>query len=262
MAAGWKPAVWQESRLDDAETENVNVDREETGPLRTCVATRTVRPLDEMLRFVVGPDGSVVPDLKRKLPGRGVWVTATRSAVADAVRRKAIGRGFRGKGAPPEVRQRLDEEIDGLMEHAALQALSLANKAGVVVAGAAKVEAAIAAGAVGALLHASDGSADGARKLGQAVRRRFGERDVEISRVDLFDSAQISLALGRANVIHAALATGGACQAFLAQCRRLALYRTGAPTSARANEDGKDTAQEAEPRPVGGEAMNGRSPGI
>ena len=62
---------------------------------RMCVATRTVRPVADMIRFVIGPDGEAVPDLKRKLPGRGVWVTATQDALSDAVKRKALARGFK-----------------------------------------------------------------------------------------------------------------------------------------------------------------------
>src|SRR6202043_644326 len=72
----------------------------DTGPRaqeleRMCVATRTIRPVADMIRFVIGPDGAAVPDLKRKLPGRGVWVTATQDALSEAVKRKALARGFK-----------------------------------------------------------------------------------------------------------------------------------------------------------------------
>ncbi len=91
-------------------------------------------------------------------------------------------------------------------------------------AGLAKVEEAIAGGSVAGLIHASDGGADGVRKLGQGLRRRFGEGDAR-QRIALFRSDQLDLALGRANVIHAALLSGAASEAFLARCRKLATYR-------------------------------------
>ena len=120
----------------------------DTGPRaqeleRLCVATRTVRPVADMIRFVVGPDGEAVPDLKRKLPGRGVWVTATQDALSDAVKRKALARGFKR-----EVRLPADlvARTEQLLERAALDALAMAGKAGLVATGFTKVEAALAAG--------------------------------------------------------------------------------------------------------------------
>ena len=115
----------------------------------------------------------------------------------------------------------------------------MANKAGLVVAGAAKVAAAIETGAVAGLIQARDGGADGARKLQQALTRRFGEAASKVPRIELFASCQLDLALGRTNVIHAALETGAASEAFLARCRRLAAYR-GAPSGGRGAGIGRD----------------------
>src|SRR5687767_9077580 len=94
---------------------------------RFCVATRSVKPIDAMIRFVIGPDDSVVADLKRKLPGRGVWVTGTRAALADAIRRKAFARGFKR-----EVRVSADfvASTERLLMRSALDALAIAGKAG------------------------------------------------------------------------------------------------------------------------------------
>jgi len=111
---------------------------EERGPVRTCIVTRAERPPEEMIRFVLAPDGTVTPDLRRRLPGRGVWTTATADVVAQAARRKAFDRGFRGKAIVPND---LPARIDRLMEVDCLQSLSLANKAGLVTTGFAKVEA-------------------------------------------------------------------------------------------------------------------------
>ncbi len=128
---------------------------------RLCVATRTVRPVGELIRFVAGPDG-LVPDLKRRLPGRGVWVTARRTDVEAAVKRHAFQKSLRAEVRVPAA---LADVVDGLLERAALDALSIAHKASLVVTGFTKVEAAIAGGPVVALLQARDAGADGARKL-------------------------------------------------------------------------------------------------
>src|SRR5690348_14115757 len=108
---------------------------------RLCVVTRTVRTVEELLRFVVGPDGAVVPDLKRKLPGRGFWITATREALGEAVRRQALRRVFRSDvTTPPD----LVSVVERLLERSVLDALAIAHKAGQIVNGFVKVEAAIA----------------------------------------------------------------------------------------------------------------------
>jgi len=194
----------------------------ETGPLRTCIVTRAERPPEEMIRFVLGPDGTVVPDIRRRLPGRGVWTTATAKAVGEAAKRRAFERSFKTKAVTPEG---LAAQIDGLLESDCLQSLALANKAGAVVTGFAKVESVIAEGKIAAIVHAIDGGADGKRKIGQALRRRFG--DETPPELETFDSRQMDLALGRTNVIHAALRTGPASDAFVARARRLRVYRSG-----------------------------------
>jgi predicted RNA-binding protein YlxR (DUF448 family) len=193
-----------------------------TSSERTCIVTRTKGEPETMIRFVIGPDAHVVPDLRHKLPGRGVWVTARADKIAEAVKRKAFARGFK---AEVVVSAALASEIEDLLAKHCLQALSLANKAGQVITGFAKVEAAIEKGAVMALLEAQDAGTDGSRKLGQALHRRFGPAATKPC-VKLFTSLQLSLALGLANVVHAALVEGPAAHACLSQCRKLALYRS------------------------------------
>jgi predicted RNA-binding protein YlxR (DUF448 family) len=191
---------------------------------RLCVATRKVKPIGEMIRFVMGPDGTVVPDLKRKLPGRGVWITGTREALAQAVRRKAIRAGFK-----QDVRA--DGELvtltERLLERAVLDALAVCGKASLAVAGFAKVEAALARDPVVALLHAADAAADGVRKLDGALLRRFGDDAGRVRIVRDFSSGQLDLALARPNVIHAALLTGSASDTFLVRHARLTRFRMG-----------------------------------
>ena len=211
-----------------------HADMDDTGPRdargaseRTCVVTRAVKPVDELIRFVTAPDGAVVADLKRRLPGRGVWVTATRAAVDDAVKRKAFGRGFKREvRAAPD----LGREVEWLLERAALDALGIVHKAGRVKTGFSKTEAALADDPVAAVLQASDGSADGARKIAATVtRRKMDENAGEIPVITAFTTAQLDLALGRSNVVHAALLAGPASNGFLARCQSLERYRTILP---------------------------------
>ncbi len=136
---------------------------------RLCIATREVRPVGELMRFVVGPDGSVVPDLKRRLPGRGVWITARRHLVEEAVRRRMFGRGFK---ADVKVSAELADELDRLLERSALNALSIAHKAGLVILGFGKVETAVATAPLVALIRARDAGEESGRRLAAALRRR------------------------------------------------------------------------------------------
>jgi hypothetical protein len=175
-----------------------------------------------LIRFVIGPDGAAVPDLKRKLPGRGIWVTATQDALGNAIKRKAFSRGFRR-----EIRLPADllSRTERLLERAALDALAIAGKAGLVASGFAKVETALTHEHVIALLHASEASADGVRKLDAALHRRPQGRQVAVIR--LLTSAQLDLALARPNVIHAAVLAGPPSDTFLARLRRFERFRTG-----------------------------------
>jgi len=196
------------------------------GTKRLCAATGTVQPIDDMIRFVVSPEGAAVPDLKRRLPGRGVWITATKSALGHAIARKAFARSFKR-----EVRAARDllETTERLLERAALDALAIAYKAGRVVAGFAKVEAALVQGDARVLLHASDAAPDGVRKLNGAMRRSEGPGSCVV--LDAFTSVQLDLAMGRSNVVHAALLGGPESKAFLTRATRLERFRTGTTAS-------------------------------
>ncbi|MDI4666102.1 RNA-binding protein [Xanthobacter autotrophicus] len=196
---------------------------------RLCLATRRVTPVKDMLRFVVGPDGAIVPDIARRLPGRGAWISATRADLETALKRKAFGRAFKGKGtAAPD----LADLVDTLLEKDARSALSLANKAGKVVTGTTKVEAALAAGDVRVLLHARDARPDGVRKLNAFTRQvtrqveNAGARPVSI--LDCFTGIELDLALGRSNVVHAALLAHPTTEGFLERCHKLLRWRTDA----------------------------------
>ena len=169
---------------------------------RTCIVTRKAGCADDLIRFVVGPDGSVVPDLRRELPGRGCWVTADRTHVDQAVRKKAFARAFK---RDVTVDPALATLIDGLLVKLALGSLGLARKAGVVSLGAAKVDIAVRTGEAYLVLNAADASPDGVRKIDQARRATRMAGGHEIRAYKLFSSADLSLALGGTNVIHAAV---------------------------------------------------------
>jgi predicted RNA-binding protein YlxR (DUF448 family) len=183
-------------------------------------------PVDRLIRFVLDPEGQVVPDLKRRLPGRGVWITATRESVeaAEKNRKRIFGRGFKCEA---HVEPGLARRIEDLMEKGALQALSMTRKAGELVTGFSKVEAALKRDLVIGLVHASDAAEDGIRKLAAVAAGRFDKAD-GCPIVRLFDSAQLDLALGRSNVIHAALLAGRASENFLTRVRELEDFRSGA----------------------------------
>ncbi len=195
------------------------------GTERLCALTRDVKPIDELIRFVAGPDGAIVPDIKRRLPGRGVWVTATRKAVEEAVKRNVFARSLKR-----EVRTApgLGAEVERQLESATLDALGIAHKAGRLAIGFGRTESALAAvPPVAAILSASDGSPDGVRKIAAAaVRRQTTENPGEIPVISAFTSAQLDLALGRSNVVHAALLAGPASDGFLARCQSLERFRT------------------------------------
>jgi predicted RNA-binding protein YlxR (DUF448 family) len=199
---------------------------EDSGPERTCAATGWKGPPEAMLRFALSADGVVTPDIRRRLPGRGVWIRLDATTVRQAAARQVFARAFRAKA---EAAPGLADDVDRLLEADALQFLSLVNKAGQIVAGAFKVEAAIASGKVVGLIHASDGSVDGALKLDRQLRSLEGEA-VAAPRINIFASRQLDLALGRTNVIHAALIAGEASIAFLAKAERLTQFRTGVAT--------------------------------
>jgi uncharacterized protein len=197
---------------------------DKSATMRMCAVSRQVRPIDELIRFVVAPSGDVVPDLKRKLPGRGLWVGASRRTIAEAVRRHQFSRGFK---RDVRVAATLPADTEALLERSCVEALAMAAKAGQVVSGYAKVEGLLEQGRAEALVHASDGAADGIRKLdaiaGQRSRNVGDSRPLPI--VTALTSAQLDLALGRSNVIHAALLAGPASKTFLSRCQILVRYR-------------------------------------
>ena len=213
---------------------------------RTCIVTRRQAGPDELIRFVVGPDRVVVPDLKRNLPGRGCWVTADREHVDKAAKKGLFGRAFKAQVTVPAD---LGGMVDLLLARAALGALGLARKAGALALGATKVEASVRSGAALLVLHATEASADGLRKIAQARRATAHAGGPEIRAYKLFSEQELGLALGGTNVIHAAVLAGDAGRS--AEKRMVALdrYRGGSPDELAmfaAIADGNEAAEDME----------------
>jgi predicted RNA-binding protein YlxR (DUF448 family) len=196
---------------------------------RTCIVTRATREPASLIRFVRAPDGGVAPDLKRKLPGRGAWITARADIVAKATA-KTFSRAFRAETRPAAD---LADLVERLLRRDALQSLSLANKAGAVIAGFDRISDQLAAGRVAALLHAQEAAEGGRIKLARAARGR-------VETLAPFETAEMDLALGRIHVIHAALAAGAVSEACLLRCRLLLAYRGAGGDDMPAGEAGAD----------------------
>lgn len=180
-------------------------------PLRRCIATGMVRPKDDLIRFVVAPDGAVVPDLEGSLPGRGLWVTADSTILRQAIARKAFARAAR---RPVRTDPELVGQVTGLLARRCLDLIGLARRAGRAVAGFEKVRAWLEAGKAGVLLEATDGSPDGRSKLAA----KAGDLPV----VMLFTAAELGAALGRGHAVHAAVAPGRLAERLLGEARRYA----------------------------------------
>jgi len=179
-----------------------------------CIVTRTVKDDAELIRFVRSPDGVAVPDLARKLPGRGVWVSLDRGILAEAVKKKLFSRGFSAETTiPPD----LPDMVSNQLRQQVLSLLSLAKKAGEAVAGFMKVEEMLGRGRAKMLFHGTDAALDGCRKLDRLAAP-------EVERVALFERRELDLAFGRPNVVHAAVAKGGLAEKLSAAVRRIVMF--------------------------------------
>ncbi|MEM7427279.1 MAG: RNA-binding protein [Pseudomonadota bacterium] len=181
---------------------------------RMCIVSRDVRPTDELLRFVLSPDGVVTPDLKQTLPGRGVWTRPQRNMVSDAVKRGLFARGFKQQVARDP---QLPDLVSKLMKRQALNFLGLCNRAGLVTTGFEKVAAALSSRKpVRVLIHATDAAEDGVRKLGTAADAP--------ETLSMFGRDELSLALGQTNVVHAAVRKGDLADHLVRAAKRYENY--------------------------------------
>ncbi len=201
---------------------------EPSGPLRLCASTRREHAVTELIRFVAAPDGTIVADLAAKLPGRGVWLTCDKAIVAAAAKSGVFARSLkRSVKAASDLASQVDAALLGRVQNS----LSIANKAGQVSTGFAQVEALVESGEAIALVHGADAAVGGRDKLDRKFTAICREKAVEPRILALLTIEQMSLAMGRANVVHAALKQGGAAEKFLSEAGRLVRFRSGSAAS-------------------------------
>ena len=214
---------------DPQEALDVDVDDGDAVNDRTCIVSREAANPETMIRFVAGPDDSVVPDLRRKLPGRGCWVTADRAMIEKAVAKNIFARALKKKVS---VDPAMAETIERLLVTDLAGMINLARKAGQFVSGSMKVDAAVRSGAAIAVMHATDAADDGVRKIDQA-RKAFHlgmETEAEIPSWRLFDSPTLEALMGENAFIHAAVLAGQAGEGVVKRANMLARYRSsGSP---------------------------------
>lgn len=183
-------------------------------PVRKCIVSGTEQPKTDLIRFVVGPDGIVVPDLEANLPGRGLWLSAKRDVVNTACAKRLFAKAARSKAEAPE---NLADQLEGLLVDRCIGLLGMARRAGSVVSGFEKVRAFLQNDKAGLLLAAREGAIGGRRKV------RNLAPDLKVwDRLDGFELAQ---ALGREAVIHVAVARGPLADRLATECRRLEGFR-------------------------------------
>lgn len=193
---------------------------------RTCIVTRESGSPETLIRFVAGPDGRVVPDLKRQLPGRGCWVKTDRALVDRAVQKKLFARALKTEA---KADADLGALVDRLLAADLVGMMNMARKAGQFVSGAMKVDAAVRAGAALAVFHAADAAADGVRKIDQARKAwKLGTNAGEdIPSFSLFTGAELDEVMGQNAFIHACALAGQAGEGVVKRANLLEQYRTG-----------------------------------
>ncbi len=188
--------------------------RGSTRPRRRCFVTRRIADADSLVRFVVGPDETVVPDTAATLPGRGIWLSAERDVVNTACTRNVFAKGFRVRvAAEPD----LAAHVERLLARRCLDLLGLARRAGAAAAGFEKVRSLVGSGAAGVVVVASDAAADGRQKLSRMARG--------VPLVATLSAAELAAAVGRGHVVYLAVRKGRLAHRFTVEAARLAGFR-------------------------------------
>ena len=210
-------------------------EEDETMRQRRCIVTGEIMPDSRLVRFVVAPDGQVVPDVAAKLPGRGLWVSASRSAITQAVEKKLFSRAAKANvAADNSLADRTEQALVARM----LGDLGLARRSGALVLGFDNVLRALdGPRPPSVMVEASDGSGDGKRKLYNAAYAR----GVKPQLVECLTSAELGLALGRENVIHAAVQPGGLAERLTFDAERLRGFRLQSLHKARPAGNERDS---------------------
>jgi predicted RNA-binding protein YlxR (DUF448 family) len=216
-------------------------------PERRCIVTMERRPQGEMIRFVLGPDNVVTPDIDGRLPGRGAWVTASREILDTAVRKGAFPRAFK---SPAKADPALLGLVEGLLAKRALSQFGLARGAGQVIAGMEQVRDALKKEPVACLVEASDGAGDGRDKLtglAAAISGSASQNGLEIAVIGCFSADELGMALGRPRVIHACLKQGPFARNWIGEVGRLAGFRPIRPPVWSSGPRGRRSEQPAGP---------------
>lgn len=209
---------------------------------RLCIVTRQSAPPEGLIRFVAGPDGSVVADLKRRLPGRGCWVAANRATIETALSRKLFARALKADVKPaPDLADR----VERLLAADLASMMSMARKAGQFVMGSMKVENAVRSGAALATFHARDASADGVRKIDQA-RKAFAlmSDEDEIPSFLLLTREEMDGLMGQNAFIHAAALAGQAGEGVVKRAKALVGFREGGKDMGTGGRGGRSSRQD------------------
>jgi predicted RNA-binding protein YlxR (DUF448 family) len=185
-----------------------------SGPNRRCLVTGAVRPKAELLRFVLDPNGEIVPDIAGKLPGRGLWLTARRDIVMEAASKRVFARAAK---APAVVSGGLEDRVAALLVQRCIEILGLARRSGLAVAGFERVREAVAARRASVLVEAMDGAAQGRGKIAALLP--------EVPRVACLSARELGVAFGREQAVHVALGKGRLAELFIVEARRLQGFR-------------------------------------
>lgn len=181
------------------------------GPRRRCLVTGEERPKAELVRFVVGPDGGIVPDIDGRLPGRGLWTLARRGVVTEAVSRRVFARAAK---RPVQVEPDLADRVEALLARRCIEGLGLARRAGRAVGGFERVRDWVGRGKCGALVIAADASGEGRNKLVAGVPVATALR-----------AEELGAAFGRENLAYVGVAPGALAARALVDAARLAGFR-------------------------------------
>jgi predicted RNA-binding protein YlxR (DUF448 family)/ribosomal protein L30E len=193
---------------------------EETGPNRRCIVTGEVRPKAELLRFVIAPDDTVVPDLNHRLPGRGIWLSARRDVVNTAVAKRQFARAARRPVVAPDD---LAGRIETMLVRRCLDGLGFARRAGKAVCGFEKVCAEVRAGRAALILAARDAGRDGREKVRALAAGLSAGRPVVV--LELFDGAELGSVFGRDAAVHVCLSPGKLAGRLVGEAALLAGFR-------------------------------------
>jgi predicted RNA-binding protein YlxR (DUF448 family) len=221
--------------------ERLGSSKPEDGPERKCILSGAEAPRGELLRLALSPDGDVLPDAMARAPGRGAWIGVTRSeldaALASGKLKGALARAF--KGAPLNIPGNLGEMAEDALRRAVLQRLGLELRAGKLILGSDRIAQQARGGAISWLGHASDASDDGCRKLDQAFRVGMDAEGTSLAGVRLpLDRAALSVALGRDNVVHLALADDQSAERVSIPLARLVRFLGAEPAAEEVSTDG------------------------